>query len=232
MLVRSFVIFATLGLTACGGSAVVPPQSSGPSSIPFTASLVPDITDPCQTLSKEGLWYFHGSCLGESVKSKATLFKLKSYKGILQTLHFPAVSGSVHSGTKIVAGEGTNTKDITGKFQGTKFPFYASSGVQCVNQYGSATGCAGKAVIYDLLVNDSENSVTWTGSPSIMLESKKAFKHKKNCTLNQMISEGGWAYQLTPVTGLIKKGKVTLPVFSMSFGISAHTLEVLAVSCQ
>ena len=157
---------------------------------------------------------------------------LKSYKGISQTLRFPSLSGSVPSGTKIVVGEGTTAKDITGTFEGTKFPIYGSSSVPCVNQYGSATGCAGKAVIYDGLVNPGQSGVTWNGSPAITLESSTAFKHKKHCTLNQLIADGGWAYQSTPVTGVIKKNKVTLPVFATSYSVNAHTINVLAVSCQ
>lgn len=229
-LVRRGGIIAVLALYACGSRAMVPVQSPASSGISLAGATVSHGGNPCQALSKQGLWYFHGSCLQEGVKAKATSFRLKPYKGITQTVRFPAYNGTVASGAKLVVGEGTNAKDITGTFQGSRFPLYGK--VPCVNQYGSSAACAGKAVIYDMFVNATSNGLNWSGSPAITLASGKALKRATTCTLNQMISQGGFSYQITPVTGTIKNGRVTLPVNPMSFGVSARTIDVLVVSCQ
>jgi hypothetical protein len=227
--VRGFAIVAAFALAACGGRTMVP-MSQPASGFPAFDNVAPSTSDPCPTLSKDGLWYFHGPCLAEDVKKSSTEFKFKGYKGITQTVKYPAVSGSVAANTTFVTAEGTGNSDITGTFSGEKFPIYGSKDVKCLGASSSSEKCAGKAVVYDLLVNASTNSVTFTGSPSIALTAPTVLKHKHQCTLNQFIQSRG--YQVTPVQGKIEKGAVTLPVDTFSFHLNSHTIEVFAVSCM
>jgi len=230
-IVRGVAVFVIFALAACGGRAIVPTQSSAPG-MPFTGDLAPRVTNPCATLGSEGVWHFHGSCLSANVKQSATLFKLKAYRGITQILKYPAVSGKAPSKTPLITGEATGHGDITGTFQGTKFPVYGSSSVPCVNQYGSAASCSGKAVLYDLMVNPGTTTVNFVGSPSVALTAGSVLKKKKTCTLNQMVQDGGWAYEPTPVTAAVKKGKVVLPTDGLPYHMDSHTVEVFAISCQ
>jgi hypothetical protein len=224
---RGLVIFSVLALTACGSRGTLPSQTPA-SGFSFTGDIAPSATDPCKTLSTEGLWYFHGPCILENVKKSGTTFALKKLAGITQTVKLQAVSGSAPANTGIVTAEGTGKSDITGTFSGRTFPLYGSD---CVNTSSSATACAGKAIVYDILVNISENDVTFTGSPLITLTAPTPLKHKKKCTLNQWNGTGS-EYLVTPVTGNVKKGKVTLPVFASPFHLNGHTIDTFAISCS
>lgn len=227
---RGIAVFAIVAVASCGGRGVVPTQPSNPG-IPFAGTMAPSATNPCATLDKEGTWYFHGPCIAENVKQSATIFKLKSYRSVTQILKYPAVSGKAPAKTAFVTGEATGKKDVTGTFQGTKFPLYGSSSGPCVGNYGSAQACSGKAVVYDLMVNAGTTNVSFVGSPSITLTGK-VLRHKTTCTLNQLIRAGGWAYQATPVTATIAKGKVQLPQFPNTYNMDTHTVYVFAISCQ
>src|SRR5262249_17953318 len=157
-------------------------------------------------------------------------FKLKSYKGITQTLTFGTVKGSVAPGTTFVVGDGTSDKDITGAFESTKFPIYGT--VQCWNQNNSQTACVGKAIVYDVVVNAGQTTVSWVASPSIAITAPNALAHKKRCTLNQMTPEGGFIYQVSTVTGKVKNGKVVLPHFKTTFTVGGQIATILAISCE
>jgi hypothetical protein len=230
-IMRGVAIFTVLALTACGRGMV--PVQTPASGFSFSGAAVQNAADPCETLSKEKLWYFHGSCLAEKVNgADGTAFQLTSYKGITELLELTPVSGSVPANTSFVTGDGTGSSDITGTYKGEKFPLYDSKGAPCISPTSSATKCAGKAIVYDLLFNDSKNEVTFMGSPSVLLTAPTPLKHQKTCTLNQLVQSGGkWAYQVTPVTGKIKNGKVTLPVYPFSVQFVAHSFKVLAISC-
>ncbi|HTU82508.1 MAG TPA: hypothetical protein VMF61_10285 [Candidatus Acidoferrales bacterium] len=242
-LVRVLAFFGVLALAACGGSGITPmqpgmasqafaPASAVDASFPFRGDLVPDVTDPCKTLSTEGLWYFKGSCLGEDVKKSGTVYKLKVYRGITQTLSYPATSGTVAPKTELVTGEATGKGDITGSLSGSKFPLFGS--VKCTGGSSSGTtACPGKALMYDLLVNVSASTnANFVGSPSMTFKGATALKGKHTCVLDQLIQSGGsWAYQVTPVTGPVKKGSVTIPEHPGTFTIDHHGISVLAVSC-
>ncbi|MBV8153021.1 MAG: hypothetical protein JO192_13065 [Candidatus Eremiobacteraeota bacterium] len=228
---RCFVVCTIASLAACGGRNVVPVPSTfaGPSFVGFD---VPNAGKPCQTLSHQGVWFFHGSCTSAYVKSGKTTFKLKAYKGITQTVQYPAVSGSVPAKTTFVTGEATGNGDVTGKFQGQKFPIFGSKKVPCIDQSGSPQTCNGKAVVYDLLVNGTTNTVNFTGSPSFAIRAPTILKPWRSCILQQMIQAGsGFAYQQTPVAQFVKNGRVTLPVYPSSFHMNAHTVEVFAIDC-
>jgi hypothetical protein len=227
IIAHGLAIFTVLALTACGSRSMVPSQTPA-SAFSYTGDVAPSATDPCKTLSTEGLWFFHGPCILESVKKSGTTYALKALAGITQTVKLQAVSGSVPANTGVVTAEGIGKSDITGTFSGKTFPLYGSD---CVNASSSATTCTGKAIVYDILVNISANSVTFTGSPSITLTAPTPLKHKKKCTLNQWNGVGS-QYLVTPVTGNIKKGKVTLPVYPSSFHLNTHTVDTFAISCS
>ena len=228
--VRYFCFFAALALAACGGRSIVPMQSPF-TALSFDGNAVANATDPCETLSKDGIWYFHGPCLAQDVKKTSTTYKLKAYKGIAQTLKYPALSASLPANSTLITGEGTGSSDITGTFTGTKFPLYGAKGVPCVNGSGSSGSCVGTALVYDLLANATANNAMFTGSPSIALVAR-SLKHDRSCVLNQLIQRGaGWAWEVTPVGSFTKKDTVSLPTDSISFHVDSHTIEVLAVSC-
>jgi hypothetical protein len=229
-LLRSAAFFCVFALAACGGRSIVPAQNPSTSGAPFAPALSPDVTNPCKTVSSAGFWFFKGSCVAGNVKPKSTTFKLKSYKGITQTLSFGTVKGSVPPATTFVVGDGTSDKDITGTFENYKFPIYGT--VQCWNQNNSQTACVGKAIVYDLVVNASQTTVSWVATPSIAITAPAALAHKKRCTLNQMTPEGGLIYFVSSVTGKVKNGKVVLPHLKTTFALGGQIATVLAISCD
>jgi hypothetical protein len=232
-IVRLLAAAALIALAACGGRGVMPAQAPA-SGLSFAPNAGPSAVDPCATLGKSGLWYFHGSCLSENVKKSATTFKLKGYKGIAQTLKYPAASAGVPARTTFVTGEGTGKLDITGTYQKSKFPLYGSKGVPCINQSGSTEACSNTPFLYDLLVNDSANTVTFAGSPSIALFSH-GLKHFRSCILFQLIPIGSaWAWQQTPVAEFVtRRERLMLPSYPTQggFHMNARTIEVFSVIC-
>lgn len=243
-LTRGLAASVVVALAACAGQSVVPsqstpyaPQFAAPAAqsgattaaLPMGADLASRATDPCNL----GIWYFKGSCLKIAAKKPSTKFALKTYKGITATITWP--SSNAKPNTFIIIGEGTNSTDITGTFNGHAFTFYKGKGVKCYNTSLKVTPCAGSALVYAIVANDSKNAITFSGTPQIDIASS-GLAGKKKCTLNLIYfannAPKGW--EVTPISAAPKAGKVTIPSVKLSqgFGFSGDTFSVFAITCE
>jgi len=234
--VAALVAFA---LAACsGGQSAVPsaaPQALAPdmtSTAPlamrtFPFAISPDAKSPCDLGSS--IWYFRGSCVNTPIKSAGNKVALKAYKTYALTLTFPKSNAA---NGDFLLGEGTSSKDITGKFKGAAFPEY---GTACYTTKGKSTTCTGSAVLYLFFANNSKNSVVFPSIPNATIATTGAFPGKKSCSMIQIAQDTsgnfvGW-YLLTG-SGKISGKTVSIPGMVTKSSFAPMTFTVFGYTCQ
>ena len=235
-LLGGFAILAA-ATAGCGETHIAPVQ---PGFVPEPAARSGAMADPCATLSKHGrtYWYFKGPCIARTIERASTVFAMKPYKGIAQTVTYTSVSGSLPAGTKHVVGEGTGPSDITGVNYGSKFPFFGSKAAPCENGSYQPEPCPGTLLIYDVIASESKTHVSFKSGPAFRFIAQNALHGKSVCTIADLAESfsstngsGSYGYVITPVTGRVKSGSVIFPS-AKYYAFDPPPSIVIAVSCK
>lgn len=248
---RTIAAISVAALAACAGQNSIPSQTASQFSAPstqFSASAVrtPDITtnipmlggmssdatSPCDFSSS--FWVFGGSCSLFTPKAAGGKVNLAAFEGYSVVVTYP--KSNAKKTYKLIVGDGTSDANITGTYQGKKFPTYGSKGFKCYNvETGKAEKCAGKGVVYFVLANASaaKTAVTFTGTPGLAV-SGKTFPGAV-CYLDEMLfakstyAPAGWG--ITPIKAAVSGGTVTLPSAPEQFTFPAGSILVLGMHC-
>jgi hypothetical protein len=132
-----------------------------------------------------------------------------------------------------IIGDGTGAVDITGSFNGAKFPGYGGK-FPCYDTSGKKQKCPGKGFLYTEVINYGKTSVAFTSTPAVTITDTKAFPGAKQCELDLLLfgSNGkpaGW--QLLPIYGKPTTGKVTIPSFPVGFTFPGQSIAVFGFTC-
>jgi hypothetical protein len=228
-----------LGIAACSGQSTVPsaaPQAQSPDAVSlapqtmhatFGDAISPNAKSPCDV----GIWFFAGSCVAATIKSSPTKVALKPFKTYALSLSFPKSNAKNAS---FLLGVGTSSKDITGKFDGVKFPDYGS--IPCATAKGKVVKCPGKAFLYLFVANASSGTVTFPSIPGASITTTGTFPGTKSCSavsihINSTSGKPD-AWVLLPGSVKPAGSTVSVPGAKGAFGFPTHTFTVLGFTCK
>ncbi len=228
-----------LGLAACSGQSTIPsaaPQALAPDAVSmapqtmratFGDAISPDAKSPCDV----GIWFFTGSCVKATIKSSPTKVALKPFKSYALSLSF--AKSNVKNATFLI-GDGTGSKDITGTFNGAKFPNYGS--IPCASTKGKVVKCTGKAFLYLFVANASSGTVTFPSIPGASITTTGTFPGTKSCSaiLISIDTKSGKPNAWILLPGSVKPdgSTVAVPASKGGFSFPTHTFTVLGFTCR
>lgn len=243
---RVVAAFAVTGLAACAAQTVVPsstqsgypsaaaPAAHRPFAMTFQARFSPAAARPCNI---SGIWYFKGSCVAYTMRSTGGTAKLKTFKGRAYSLGFP--KNNAPANTKFVIGDGTSSADIRGTLNGAPFPIYGK--VPCYDIVKAAiVPCPGQAIVYNLVLNGSSNTVNFSGTPKIVVTYTGLSDYTK-CQLDILAhSASQYVWALLPVYATPDTSSSSSPAtaifkpYSVPGGLNftSNSFIVLGVACQ
>ena len=237
---RFSTLLCVAALAACAGNATIPASQSAaqpllapaaPAAVaadPIARAFVPlagvrAAGSPCNI---SGFWYFRGLCAAFYMAKAGGTVALKPFLGVGVTLGFQ--KNNAPAKTTFIAGDGTSLKNITGTFKGKKFPLYGSIG--CVDYYGKATKCTGKALVYFVMINATTTTVKFSGVPSVTVSA--ATFPGKTCRQNALVPSGNtyvWGWVPSPVAP--KRGKVTFPTNGQAQSFPGQNAILISIVC-
>jgi hypothetical protein len=229
-----------LGLAACSGQSTVPssaPQAFAPDAVSmapltmratFGDTVLPNAASPCNV----GIWYFKASCVAATIKSSPNKVALQAYETYALTLSFPKSNAK---NAEFLLGLGTSSKDISGSFDGAKFPDYGT--LPCITLKGKTTKCPGKAFLYLFIANASAGTVTFPSIPGASVTTTGAFPGAKSCSailmhMNSATKPTPDAWILLPGSAKPVGKTVSVPGFPGGFGFPTYTFTVVGFICQ
>jgi hypothetical protein len=218
-------LFLVAILAGCGGGggAVMPNPAVQNAVVPQAAAPA-GAGNPCII---SGMWYFHGHCIEQHIDRSGTTFALASYKHIDATLVLP--TNDARANAEFLLGEGTSRADITGTYDGKRFPEYGTT--KCIrSSTGKTLPCYGKPLVYLLFYNAGRSTVTFDQHTGFAFTiSAKTFPGKA-CQLNGWAPSAWYEYQ---VYGRVTNGRIQMdfdPQGALKF--APNVFELFAVSCK
>lgn len=130
-----------------------------------------------------------------------------------------------------VAGAGTGDKNITGQHDGVTFPEYGS--VKCYDPYGRSSYCPGKAVLYTIVANVSDEFVSFGETPRFTLKTPGPLPGTE-CELTNITrtKDGSWAWILQLIYAKPRNGTVTFnPVGPATVDFPPNTFYLFGFIC-
>ncbi|HTA40716.1 MAG TPA: hypothetical protein VK760_16660, partial [Candidatus Acidoferrales bacterium] len=131
----------------------------------------------------------------------------------------------------IIAALGTSDRDITGTFGGVAFPVYGT--VPCVDPVSHPSICPGKAILYNLIDNHTDEDIGFGQTPRFSLTNAGSFPGKE-CELISLTrtKAGQWEWVLELMYSRPKDGKISFPSRGRAiFGFSPDTFYTFGFIC-
>jgi len=116
------------------------------------------------------------------MRYKGTTVALASYHGIALTMVW--VPPMPQQPNSFVTGDATGNGDITGTFQGSRFPYYGS--VNCIDALYHPITCPGKAFLYTIAVNTTSFGIGFHTTPKIEITNTRAYPGTK-CRIANLV---------------------------------------------
>jgi len=137
-------------------------------------------SSPCDL---PGGWFFRGACRLELVTAPGAAVALPAYRGFAVNVTFGA--NDAPGAIPFVVGDALGDGDITGRLNGT-IDFRGYGDAKCVTKSRVLAPCAGKTVIYAIVVNAGRVRVRFKASPTVVVSSVHGFPGNQ-CAIATMI---------------------------------------------
>jgi hypothetical protein len=200
---RAIISLAVVALAACSATGVAPTAQTMPAPVPLMAA-IPAAASPCKIPK---FWHFRGSCTPFTMHPHGANVTLATYRGLTLAERF---FKNFAKPAGVVTAVGTSDDDITGKVGGVAFPVYGS--VPCSDPFGHPSHCPGKAVLYNVFYNASDQGIGFGKTPRFSLKNAGSFPGDE-CELVTLekTKTGKWAWVLQLLYATPKDGKIAFP---------------------
>ena len=172
---------------AADGAAAAPTAAENTPAAANTATAAPVVpggsVTPRSACDIPGAWFFEGACTVENVTSPGAILALPSYRGVSIAMTFGA--NDAKGRVPFILGDAIGDRDISGMLNG-KIAFAGYGETKCVTPGRSPVPCVGKALVYLLVVNAGNQTVTFKDTPTIALLRAGGYPGKK-CGIATMV---------------------------------------------
>jgi hypothetical protein len=180
------LLAASILFSACSGGMNGAVPSSGGAGMSSMARVAPaqiantaagTKLSPCAEATYGKSWVFEGSCNVFVLKPAGGTEALAKYGTNEETIKVGFGKNNETSPTEIIFADGAKPgTDITGTFEGAKFPPYS--------------GSLGKAFLYTEIVNSTKDKISFSSTPAFVATAKTF--PGKTCTVIELTSKGVW----------------------------------------